>query len=86
MSIQITILLTARSACAAWGILEIWRYLILDRSLSVSILSQEPATTILKAYDIPVVDVDLPPGLNPDDENSKKNTFLCKFFFVIYCT
>lgn len=81
MSIQITILLTARSACAAWGILEIWRYLILDRSLSVSILSQEPATTILKAYDIPVVDVDLPPGSNPDDENSKKilsyvNSFL----------
>lgn len=72
MSIERTVLLTARSACAAWGILEIWRYLSEGEGFSITILSQEPATTILKSHHVPVVEAKLQLGLDASDENSKK--------------
>lgn len=72
MGIKKTILLTARSACAAWGILEVWRKLSTDKRVTVMIVSQEPATTIFSTSNVPVNALDISPGLTSDDENSKK--------------
>lgn len=51
-------LLTARSACAAWGIAEIWKRAHLESDLEVLVAAQEPAATILTAENIPFSRVD----------------------------
>lgn len=66
------VLLTARSACAAWGMLEIWRYASLDANLSITVAAQEPALTILKNHDVPVLAVNLLPAEKPSDPSSEK--------------
>ncbi len=66
------VLLTARSVCAAWGILEIWRYASQEVNLCISVAAQEPAIAILKNHNVPVLEVDLLPSVDLNDSQSEK--------------
>lgn len=65
------VLLTARSACAAWGMREIWRIASRDAGLDVRVVAQEPAATIFRAEGVPFVFLDLPPLHDPKSAESR---------------
>ncbi len=62
-------ILTARSVCAALGILELWKYVAgLDR-ITVTVLSQEPASSIFNAHHVPHHQVEAPVILSSGDSS-----------------
>lgn len=65
------IILTARSACAAWGIVEIWRTAAERRDADIRVVAQEPAATIFSDEGVPFTRLDMPTLLDPESADSR---------------
>ena len=66
------ILLTARSACAAWGMIELWRVLRTRADVDLRLLAQQPAVRIFHAESIPCIDVGLPHAIAVDSPEAAR--------------